>query len=152
MCPVIHNLPTVQLRHVLHAPPAGDDMLGGALEAGPSWHIDWFLATSDEPTDLLTSYRLPAMLHTLPVGRELPCVRIADHRPGYLTYEGPISRDRGEVIRVATGRWRYLNPDPLRARLEVHWESARCLQHLLLMPDRVKCERLVSVQPDDVAE
>ena len=28
--------------------------------------------------------------------------RIADHRPIYLDYEGPISRDRGEVRRVAS--------------------------------------------------
>lgn len=30
-------------------------------------------------------------------GDPLACKRIADHRPAYLTYEGPVSRGRGEV-------------------------------------------------------
>ncbi|MCA9295479.1 MAG: hypothetical protein KC983_03160 [Phycisphaerales bacterium] len=152
MRPVIHNLPTVQLRHVLHAAEDAPTVRDGTSAADGSWHIDWLLATSDEPTDLLTSYRLPAVLHTLRVGEELACERIADHRPAYLTYEGPISRDRGAVIRVAAGRWRYLDPDPLRLRIEVRWASAGVLQHVLVMPDRVKCEHLASVQADDVAE
>ena len=32
-------------------------------------------------------------------------IRISDHRLDYLTYEGPVSRDRGKVCRVAEGRY-----------------------------------------------
>lgn len=37
-----------------------------------------------------------------------PATRIPDHRRIYLTYEGPISGDRGTVTRVAAGTWRLL--------------------------------------------
>jgi hypothetical protein len=32
--------------------------------------------------------------------------RIGDHRKAYLDYEGPVSRNRGEVRRVDEGTWR----------------------------------------------
>ena len=31
--------------------------------------------------------------------------RIADHRKAYLTYEGPVSQNRGTVERIDTGRY-----------------------------------------------
>jgi hypothetical protein len=33
----------------------------------------------------------------------IPADRIADHRKAYLTYEGPLTRDRGTVTRVEEG-------------------------------------------------
>lgn len=36
------------------------------------------------------------------------CERIADHRRRYLTYEGPISGDRGEVVRHDEGTCRVI--------------------------------------------
>ncbi len=33
----------------------------------------------------------------------IPARRIGDHRPAYLTYEGPVSGDRGDVRRVDAG-------------------------------------------------
>lgn len=36
-------------------------------------------------------------------GACLPARRLADHRPAYLDYEGPVSGDRGAVRRVASG-------------------------------------------------
>lgn len=34
----------------------------------------------------------------------LPCHRIGDHRRAYLDYEGPVSRDRGHVVRHDFGQ------------------------------------------------
>ncbi len=36
-------------------------------------------------------------------GETIPAERIADHRKAYLEYEGPVSRDRGEVSRIESG-------------------------------------------------
>ena len=43
-----------------------------------------------------------------------PCraVRIADHRPLYLDYEGPVSGDRGRVNRVAGGEYEWEEDSP----------------------------------------
>ena len=35
-----------------------------------------------------------------------PCARLEEHRPLYLDYEGPVSNDRGEVVRQDSGRCR----------------------------------------------
>lgn len=42
----------------------------------------------------------PDSLDRLP----MPARRIADHRKAYLTYEGPVSKNRGAVRRVDAGR------------------------------------------------
>lgn len=49
---------------------------------------------------MLTSFRCPAW----PPGVGDRWEEAADHRREYLTYEGPISGDRGHVRRVAAGR------------------------------------------------
>jgi hypothetical protein len=45
--------------------------------------------------------------------------RLADHRVAYLDYEGPVSGDRGEVSRVASGEFRWLERTPSRIALEL---------------------------------
>jgi hypothetical protein len=45
--------------------------------------------------------------------------RIQDHRKRYLDYEGPISRDRGHVIRVDRGRCDLSACDPEEWRFEL---------------------------------
>jgi hypothetical protein len=60
-----------------------------------------------ETEDLLLTYRL--ML--LPQGASCPDAnsqsveRLPDHRTLYLDYEGPISRDRGSVRKIARGEY-----------------------------------------------
>ena len=88
------TLPTVQLRH---DQPEGH------------WHIDWMLA-SDDHADLIT-VRLPDRLERLEIGSEMAGTWLGRHRRRYLTYEGPLSQDRGRVQRVAEGR-------------VLNWESA----------------------------
>jgi hypothetical protein len=43
------------------------------------------------------------------------CKRIADHRKAYLTYEGPVSQNRGVVEQIASGQYEALEID------ESHW-------------------------------
>lgn len=46
-----------------------------------------------------------AVASPLVAGHEQPARRLADHRPVYLDYEGPISGDRGSVRRVDRGEF-----------------------------------------------
>lgn len=55
-----------------------------------------------EHGDVLLTWQLeeePTPNHTLPIRAQ----RIGDHRKAYLSYEGPISRGRGQVRRVDDG-------------------------------------------------
>ncbi len=53
-------------------------------------------------------------------GADLPARALGDHRLAYLTYEGPISGERGRVSRIAEGTYQALEwgPDRVRVRLE----------------------------------
>ncbi len=65
-----------------------------------SWHYDWMLET--RPGGPLTTFRVqhrPDALET----RWFEAHRIADHRREYLTYEGAVAGNRGEVQQVSQG-------------------------------------------------
>ena len=84
--------PTVQLRHEL---PDG------------SSHVDWMLARDPLGRVPLVTFRLPGRVDELGPGADggiMRAERIADHRPSYLTHEGPVSRGRGVVRRLRSGR------------------------------------------------
>jgi hypothetical protein len=68
-------------------------------------HYDLLLDISElEP---LPTWRLPHW----PPQRGDVFTRLSPHRRIYLEYEGPISGDRGEVKRVATGRFEIIRQD-----------------------------------------
>ena len=71
-----------------------------------SAHYDWMIAPPGTPTDdpdarLLQTWRVDAPPSQ--ARGDFTATRIADHRCRYLTYEGPLSADRGEVRRVDAG-------------------------------------------------
>lgn len=82
-------LPMVELLHTL---PDG------------TVHVDWMIAQDPEASLSLITFRLPRPLAELKPGEKLIAQRIADHRPAYLAYEGPISGGRGAVHCLARGR------------------------------------------------
>jgi hypothetical protein len=103
-------LPMVALRHVRRDHPD---------------HVDWLLARDAAGAGPLWSFRAaapPTTPPTAPLGLRL----IADHRPRYLTYEGPVSDDRGTVRRLASGQYR-LSPDANgrdgAIRLQLAWSG-----------------------------
>ena len=53
------------------------------------------------------------------LGTPIEAERLADHRPAYLEYEGPVSGDRGSVMRVAAGQYEMISEtaETLRVRL-----------------------------------
>jgi hypothetical protein len=71
----------------------------------------------------LVTFRMPQRVDELDAGQRVAAVRIADHRPAYLTYEGPISGDRGTVRRLASGTVVQADQRPDGWRLEIRWET-----------------------------
>jgi hypothetical protein len=103
--------PTVQLLHEL---PDG------------SAHVDWLLGTDPDGQRPLITFRLPRRVDELRAGETMDAQRIADHRPAYLTYEGPISGGRGgrgTVRRLRAGQVAAFDPREPVWLLVVIWES-----------------------------
>ncbi len=61
---------------------------------------------------------------TDPANYPIPARRIGDHRKAYLTYEGPLSGNRGTVRRVDEGSFRFIRQGAAGYSLDV---NGRCL-------------------------
>jgi hypothetical protein len=60
-------------------------------------HVDFLFETA--PGSMLQTWRLP----TWPINDVEEATRIRDHRPGFLTYQGQLTGDRGNVVRIDEG-------------------------------------------------
>lgn len=84
----------------------------------PFLHWDLML----ERGDVLRTWRLPVPpeVMSLQRGERLVVQSLPDHRPAYLDYEGPISGNRGRVVRRDQGtfEWRERRED--RVVVELH--------------------------------
>lgn len=74
---------------------------------GEGDHWDFLL----EKDEALTAWRLLADPLAASPGAVIPAEKLPDHRKLYLSYEGPVSGDRGEVRRVAEGTYELLAAD-----------------------------------------
>jgi hypothetical protein len=79
-------------------------------------HLDLML----EAGDVLWTWRLDAAPEP---GPERQAERIADHRPRYLDYEGPVSGNRGSVRRRDRGEFDWLEQEPGRMVLLVRGDT-----------------------------
>jgi hypothetical protein len=68
----------------------------------------------------LWTWRLDATPHP---GSACGAIRIADHRPLYLDYEGAVGGDRGTVERVAEGVYSWLENSPDRIVVELRGDA-----------------------------
>lgn len=126
--------PTVQLLH--------------ELKDGSS-HVDWLLGRDAEGREPLITFRLPRRVDELEVGEAMDAARIADHRPAYLNYEGPISGGRGTVKRLRRG---IVNAGEQRDQvwmLDLLWEdeSGSGLRQRLRLEFRGQSCRVVAEYP-----
>ncbi|MFW6154399.1 MAG: hypothetical protein ACOC95_04195 [Planctomycetota bacterium] len=64
-------------------------------------HDDWMF----EAGSALITFQCPLAPEALSAGEVVTVRRLADHRRAYLTYEGPVSGDRGRVRIVDRGRY-----------------------------------------------
>ncbi len=78
----------------------------------PALHWDLML----EAGAVLWTWRLPAPPC---IGQRIQALRTFDHRPLYLEYEGPISANRGAVVRREKGTfsWDIQSDDRIQVRL-----------------------------------
>ncbi len=108
MSRIIHNLPTVLLRHNLP-----DD----------THHYDWMIARDRAAERPLITYRLEQVLFDLSVGESLLAKQIGDHRPVWLEKEGLVSGGRGEVRRLRRGFAHICLEEPESRTLSIVWEG-----------------------------
>jgi hypothetical protein len=79
-------------------------------------HFDLMLEPA--PGKPLLTWRCP---HWPPTG-QMPATRLRDHRNQYLTYEGPVAGDRGQVSRIYDGHC-MAHISPNQVELE-NWQPA----------------------------
>jgi hypothetical protein len=60
-------------------------------------HVDFLFETA--PGSMLQTWRLP----TWPIRDVEEATRIRDHRPAFLTFQGPLTGDHGHVMRIDEG-------------------------------------------------
>lgn len=88
-----------------------------------SSHFDWFIDQPElEVEHRLISFRCQSRPDTLGLS-EFAAERLPDHRADYLTYEGPISKNRGFVQRIATGTVIKLDQTAHSISVLVQWTS-----------------------------
>ena len=85
-----------------------------------------------EHGDSLLTWQLPLLPDSLS-RVQVSCRRLADHRKEYLTYEGPVSKNRGTVTRVDSGPMIILELTDRTCRFELqglHFSGSLMLEHL----------------------
>ena len=109
-----HESAFVVLHHIV--PPEH------VLPGGRGTHFDLMLelhgvlktwAIEQWPFDTLAQYS----------AAQYPAAQLPDHRIDYLRYEGPISNNRGEVRRVASGSYRSLSHSADTWEVELVWAN-----------------------------
>jgi len=94
-------------------------------------HFDWLFAQDEPPTLKLKTWRVNTRPDQTEPGFTLQTEKIFDHRTTYLTYEGPISDNRGHVKRVAQGHYEIISTGKDTIKVKVHWETDHTQQWVL---------------------
>ncbi len=84
------------------------------------------LAVDDPAIKRLRTWRVALRPDEVPPGEEIAIEPLADHRPAYLDYEGPVGDDRGVVAHVRSGWWTPssdIEPTAEHLLLSVHWDG-----------------------------
>lgn len=116
-----------------------------------SSHIDWLIARDDAGSLPLLTFRLPEVFHRLSTFVPLVAEKIADHRPHYLTYEGPLTENRGSVKRLARGlitRWAQVAQPGAVIEMQVRWQPDGCDERVVAGAECVQQLRLSEQKPD----
>ena len=94
----------------------------------PEPHFDLMFETS--PGSALAAWRSPAW----PVEPTTPLTPLPDHRAEYLTYEGPVSRGRGEVRRAVAGTHRVIGASADTVLVELNAGTVLRLPRVVAAP------------------
>jgi hypothetical protein len=107
----------------------------------PSPHFDLML----EVGAVLWTWRLDRLLEP---GHEQQAERIQDHRVHYLEYEGPVSGNRGRVVRRDEGEFVWLIQEEAHLELRI---SGRRASGTLILRQRVPPWWSVVLVPENVS-
>ena len=89
-------------------PEPGTRMRHVVLRPTLRWNPHFDLMLQPAPDAMLLTWCITEYPETWPPEN---AQRLPDHRPAYMTYEGPVSNNRGEVKRIARGEALVLNKD-----------------------------------------
>jgi len=84
-------------------------------------HFDLMYESS--PGSALTTWRLPIW----PIATPTPIERLGDHRREYLTYQGPLTKNRGEVRQILAGACQLSRPAAQQIMLQLDSAPTRLL-------------------------
>jgi len=90
-------------------------------------HHDWMFQPGDDPEELLITFRLDER----PDQGAGPwrAERLDDHRPAYLDYQGPLSGQRGHVVRLADADATLWSESPDHFEARCAWNHADTPRH-----------------------
>jgi hypothetical protein len=86
-------------------------------------HVDWMIASEPRGLEPLVTFRLESRLDEIDAEQGLLARRISDHRAEYLTYEGPVSGERGTVRRLTRGTVVSWERSGDRWHMEIQWPA-----------------------------
>jgi hypothetical protein len=103
-----------------------------------SSHFDWLIARDGDESGTgagpVITFRVPERVDGRGAPGPMLVDRLTDHRPLYLTYEGPVAGGRGAVERLATGSCRVLIEGSDRLVVEADFGGGArqwtCIQHV----------------------
>lgn len=81
--------------------------------------VHWDLMFQQPHAERLATWQLPCPPERIPADGVI-ARKLADHRPLYLTYEGPVSNDRGQVAIHSRGTYTATQRRPDRWQVELH--------------------------------
>ncbi len=88
-------------------------------------HVDWMIASEPRGREPLVTFRLGSRIDEMDADQEILAHRIDDHRAEYLTYEGPVSGDRGTVRRLTRGTVVSWERSGDRWQMEIEWPDPK---------------------------
>jgi len=98
------------------------------LPSGAS-HFDWLTARAADPDAPLLAFRVGVRIDRLAPGAAFDAERLPDHRPLYLSHEGPLEpkngADRGAVRRLAEAHALIERDDPGGLAVSTDWGRGR---------------------------
>ncbi len=88
-------------------------------------HIDWMIASDRWGRGPLVTFRVDSRIDEMKADQGLLACRIDDHRAEFLTYEGPVSGNRGTVRRLTRGTVVCWERSGDRWQMEIEWPDPK---------------------------
>ncbi len=88
-------------------------------------HVDWMIASEPQGREPLVTFRVGSRIDEMKADQGLLARRIDDHRAEFLSYEGPVSGNRGTVRRLTRGTVVSWERSGDRWQMEIEWPDPK---------------------------